>query len=223
MARWKQPIFALTLQLLMWSLIFFGWGLEDLAGFFAHPARVGLVVVGLVGIAFVVVVRPDVDPFRRGQRPVGRQRYLMGVFVAIMLFLAWFLPYGDRRGLLVFADASPWRYLGLALNASGGAIRLGGLRTLGKQFSGYVTLQENHQLVQSGIYSLVRHPMYLGTLLAFPGWALVLRSWLAVPLAGLIGLFVAVRIHYEEKLLAERFGSEFDAYRRRTWRLIPYL
>lgn len=219
----KTLLFPLLAQVAVWFLIFAGWGLDAFGGFFAHPARAALVGVTLGATAFMLVAVPDMDPFRQGTRPVGRQRGLLALFVATLIFLAWWLPYGDRRGRLVFADSDLLRYVGLVIHITGASIRLLGLWTLGRQFSSYVTLQENHQLVQSGIYSLVRHPIYLGLLLAFPGWALVFRSWLAVPLVGLMGAYVAARMHQEERLLAERFGAEFDAYRRRTWRLLPYL
>lgn len=55
------------------------------------------------------------------------------------------------------------------------------------------------------------------------GVALVFRSWLTVPLVVLGTIFVLARIRQEEKLLGEHFGAEFDVYRRRTWRLFPYL
>jgi protein-S-isoprenylcysteine O-methyltransferase Ste14 len=97
------------------------------------------------------------------------------------------------------------------------------VRELGKQFSAFVTLQVNHQLVQTGIYGWIRHPMYLGYLLVLPGIVLIFRSWLVIPVFVSSAIFVVVRIGEEEKLLAEHFGSEFDAYRRRTWLLLPYL
>ena len=97
------------------------------------------------------------------------------------------------------------------------------LRALGKQYSGYVTLQEDHQLVQTGIYGVIRHPIYLRALMVFVGLPLIFRSWLLLPLFVVGVLFVGYRIRQEEKLLAEHFGAEFEAYRRRTWRLLPYL
>lgn len=219
----KSAIAFPALILLIWTLFFAGWGFDDLASFFAHPARVGLVIVGVVAVAAGVIVCRDVHPFRRGQNPVGRQPYLLALVVPIMLSVFWFLPYADRRSLLVFGDGEAWRYVGLLLHVAGSAIRFAGLRTLGKQFSAYVTLQENHQLVQTGIYTVVRHPMYLGGLLAFTGLALIFRSWLVLPLLALIGPFLGWRIRQEEKLLREQFGAEFDAYRQRSWRLLPYL
>ena len=55
------------------------------------------------------------------------------------------------------------------------------------------------------------------------GIALVFRSWLTIPGSVLVTAFVLVRIPREEKLLAEHFKEEFAAYRRRTWRLVPYI
>ncbi|MFQ5695723.1 MAG: methyltransferase family protein, partial [Terriglobia bacterium] len=73
------------------------------------------------------------------------------------------------------------------------------------------------------IYGVIRHPIYLRALLVFVGLPLVFRSWLLVPTLLLGSLFVTLRIRQEEKLLAEHFGAAFDAYRQRTWRLLPYL
>lgn len=222
MTRSKGTAVGLLAQLLISGLVLVGWGLDDVRGFFAHAARAGLFVVAVLGTAFVVLSNPDVNPFRKGEKPVSGQAWLV-VFIPLTVFLAVFLPYADRRGLMVFPETNALRYFGLGLNAVGSAIRLTGLRTLGKQFSGYVTLQKDHQLIQSGIYGFIRHPMYLGVLLALPGFALAFRSWLALPLLVVFGALLLVRIEWEEKLLAEHFGAEFDVYRHRTWRLLPYL
>ena len=205
----------------MFSVILLGWGLDDLRGFFAHPARAGLLAVTMVNAGAALVFCSDAQPFRKGKQCVAN--WVLGLWIVFVLILACFLPFGDRRGLLVFARPDALRYVGLGLYAAGGAIRLVALQTLGKRFSGYVTLQENHQLVQTGIYRLIRHPMYLGILLVMPGAALVFRSRLAVPAFVLSAVFALARIRQEEKLLGDHFGAEFDAYRRRTWRLLPYL
>lgn len=220
----KKAAVGLLAQLgIVWIVLFLGWGLDDLGGFFAHPARAGLLGVFLLGTALVLGWRLDVQVFRKGQRPVGRQRWLLPALLAIGLSLIWFLPYGDRRGLLTFTDADALRWAGLVLYAVASAVALVALRTLGKHYSGYVTIQEDHQLVQSGIYGVIRHPIYLRGLLVMVGLPLIFRSWLVFPMVVCFALFVAARIRQEEKLLGETFGAEFDAYRRRTWRLFPYL
>ncbi|MDA2912868.1 isoprenylcysteine carboxylmethyltransferase family protein [Acidobacteriia bacterium AH_259_A11_L15] len=220
----KKASLGLLLQVtLAFVLMFFGWGWDDLGGFFAHPARAGLLAIALVGLVCMFVWRLDIQVFRRGPRPVGRQRWLLAGLMAFGLFLVWFLPYGDRRDVLTFTGADLLRYVGLALYAGGTVLAFAALRALGKQYSGYVTLQEDHRLVQTGIYGLIRHPIYLRGLLVFLGLPLLFRSWLVVPLFVFGLVFVALRIRQEEKLLAEHFGAEFEAYRRRTWRLLPYL
>ena len=197
------------------GLILTSWGWDDWRGFFAHPARAALLGVLVLGIIPVLAGWVEVKVFRKGKKPVGRQRWLLAGVMVLMLGLIWFLPYGDRRGLLTFAGSETMRYSGLALYTVGNALALVALRALGKQYSGYVTLQDDHQLVQAGIY--------LRGLLMGLGLPLIFRSQLVFPFLAFIMVFVAVRIRQEEKLLAEQFGAEFDAYRRRTWRLLPYV
>ncbi len=205
------------------GLILTGWGWDDWRGFFAHPARAALLGVLVLGIVPVLAGWVEVKVFRKGKKPVGRQRWLLAGVMVLMLGLIWFLPYGDRRGLLSFAGSEAMRYAGLALYTVGNVLALVALRALGKQYSGYVTLQDDHQLVQTGIYGVIRHPIYLRGLLMGLGLPLIFRSQLVFPFLAFIVVFVAVRIRQEEKLLAEQFGAEFDAYRRRTWRLLPYV
>jgi protein-S-isoprenylcysteine O-methyltransferase Ste14 len=133
------------------------------------------------------------------------------------------LPYGDRRGWLVHHGPDALRYLGLLLYAAGNALAFAAVKTLDKQYSGYVTLQDDHRLVQHGIYGVIRHPIYLRMLFVGVSVPLIFRSWLWVPFLLVIVGIVAYRIRAEEKLLAMQFGAEFEAYRRRTWRLIPFV
>jgi protein-S-isoprenylcysteine O-methyltransferase Ste14 len=134
-----------------------------------------------------------------------------------------FLPFGDRRGLLTFTDWAALRWAGIVLVVVGTTIRLAGVWSLGKQVSGHVTIQEDHQLVQTGIYRHLRHPMYLGFVIMNPSLALIFRSWLVFPFLIWTLIFVLLRIGQEERLLGEHFGSEFESYRRRTWRLVPHI
>ncbi len=134
----------------------------------------------------------------------------------------FFFPFADRRAFLVI-EAGKWRYIGLALFLAGATVRVLAARTLGRQFSGLVTVQERHRLVQTGIYGVIRHPMYLGLLMTLPGFGLIFRSWLALPLFLVAVAFVFLRVQQEEDLLRRHFGQEFDAYCQRTRRLIPFL
>ena len=81
--------------------------------------------------------------------------------------------------------------------------------------------QPGHALLTSGIYSIIRHPSYLGLFINALGWALAFRSVVGVLLALLTLVPLVGRIVAEERLLQSQFGSEYDAYRARTSRLIP--
>lgn len=198
-----------------------GWGLDDPGGLFRNPARAAYVGLAVFGSLSVFVPRLNVQPFAQGSQVVGRkltQAYLVSGIVLLL-----FLPCADRRGWLVFADSPELRWAGVALALLGSAVRVAGLWWLGKQFSGYVTLQQNHQLVQQGIYRYVRHPMYLGAVIATTGLGLVFRSWLVFAILIWNLVFVLLRIGQEERLLGEHFGTEFASYRRHSWRLFPHV
>ena len=203
-------------------LVLLGWGFDKLPALFLNPARGGLAVVVLIGATAVVFSRVDFHPQRRGTTPVGNQSVQLGILLLFSLALLWFLPFADRRNILTLKH-SYWRYVGLLLCCTGLAVRIEALKTLSKQFSAYVTLQLNHRLVQHGIYAGIRHPLYLSLLLIPTGVALVFASLLALPILVLAAAFVFDRMQKEERLLAAHFGSEFEDYRRRSWKLIPFL
>lgn len=219
----KSPLGLLVQSALGLTIMLAGWGFDDLGGFFAHPARAGLLVVSLLSLAFVIVKRIDLQVFRKGARPLGRQRIVLALAMGVSIVLIWLLPHGDRRGWLTFEVADALRYVGLVLHAGGNVLAFLAVRALGKQYSGYVTLQDDHQLVQTGIYGVIRHPIYLRALMVSVGLPLVFRSWLVLPTVVLVVLFVNLRIRMEEKLLAEHFGEAFDVYKQRTFRLLPYV
>jgi protein-S-isoprenylcysteine O-methyltransferase Ste14 len=113
------------------------------------------------------------------------------------------------------------RWLGVALYAVGGALRLWPVYVLGNRFSGLVAIQPGHTLVTAGIYGVIRHPSYLGLFVNALGWGLAFRSGVGVLLALATLVPLVGRIVAEERLLQTQFGREYDAYRARTSRLIP--
>lgn len=106
---------------------------------------------------------------------------------------------------------------GGALVVVGIAIYFGAVMALRKGF-------KEGRLVTSGLYSLVRHPLYASHMLfVVPGIALLLRSWLLLPMP--LYMYVAFRILIpaEDRTLRERFGQEFERYRKRTNAIFPKL
>jgi protein-S-isoprenylcysteine O-methyltransferase Ste14 len=144
------------------------------------------------------------------------------VFALIGLLSAYLPAYTDRKGFWTL-DEDIVRWLGVVLFAAGGALRIWPVFVLGYRFSGLVAIQPGHRLVTTGAYGLIRHPSYLGLLISSLGWALAFRSGVGVLLTVLLIPPLLARIRAEERLLRRHFDGEYDAYRSRTWRLIPGL
>ncbi|TAM98685.1 MAG: isoprenylcysteine carboxylmethyltransferase family protein, partial [Rhizobiaceae bacterium] len=115
--------------------------------------------------------------------------------------------------------------LALGIIAAVGALVLFRLthKALGKMWSVSLQLKEDHRLVTTGVYRHLRHPMYSAFWLMAVAQALLLPNLLG-GLAGLVGfgLLFALRIGPEERMMEEAFGEEYRAYRKRTWRVIPF-
>ena len=84
--------------------------------------------------------------------------------------------------------------------------------------------KQNHKLVTTGIYRRLRHPMYSAFWLMALAQAFLLPNWIA-GLAGLVGFgtLFFLRLGPEEQMMEQTFGAEYEAYRRRTKRVIPFI
>ena len=114
----------------------------------------------------------------------------------------------DRQAVVLTIDGDVIRWIGVALYAAGGALRMWPVFVLGRRFSGLVAIQPGHELVTDGIYRTVRNPSYLGMLVLSLGWALAFRSLVGVLLALLMLIPLVVRIRAEEALLRSQFGAQ---------------
>jgi protein-S-isoprenylcysteine O-methyltransferase Ste14 len=199
------------------GLAIVGWG--GFGPFFSNPARIALVVAT---VAMVVVGLSSSVNLSTGEREDRSNRWVIGALGLIGVLSAWLPAYTDRKEFWVL-DGDAIRWLGVALYVVGGALRMWPVFVLGRRFSGLVAIQPGHALVTGGIYSHIRNPSYLGLLVLSLGWALAFRSGVGVLLAALNIPPIVARMRSEEKLLHAHFGEEYEAYRARTWRLIPGL
>ena len=199
------------------GLAILGWG--GFAAFFSHPALTALAIAlfALSGAALFAG-----GNLSSGEREDRSNRWVLVAFGLIGLLDGYLPAYTDRREFWTL-DGDTIRWLGVVLFAAGGALRLWPVFVLGHRFSGLVAIQPGHTLVTSGIYSVIRHPSYLGLLVNSLGWGLAFRSGVGVLLTALTIPPLLARIHAEERLLRTQFGDEYDTYRARTWRLIAGL
>jgi protein-S-isoprenylcysteine O-methyltransferase Ste14 len=192
-----------------------GWG--GPAAFFAHPPLVALALV-LASLAVAsYFTSGNLSP---GVREDRGNRWVLVAFAIIGAAQAYLPAYTDRMEFWTI-DGDAVRWLGVALFAGGGALRLWPVFVLGNRFSGLVAIQPGHTLVTGGIYGVIRHPSYLGMLVTTTGWALAFRSGVGLLLVALLVPPLLARIRAEESLLSSQFGDEYEAYRARTSRLLP--
>jgi protein-S-isoprenylcysteine O-methyltransferase Ste14 len=199
------------------GLAVLGWG--GFAAFFSHPA---LSVVAIATLVLSVVTIFSRVNLSAGEREDRDNRWVIAALVIIGLLEAYLPAYTDRKGFWTL-DGDNLRWLGVLLFIVGGVLRIWPVFVLGHRFSGLVAIQPGHTLVTTGLYSVIRHPSYLGLLVNALGWAFAFRSGVGVLLTVITIVPLVARIRSEETLLHTQFGAEYDAYRARTSRLIPGL
>jgi protein-S-isoprenylcysteine O-methyltransferase Ste14 len=183
-----------------------------------------LIVIGLLWLAWLVywLVSARGAKMTLWREPrLSEIRHRWPIWVAVLLFVAprWLPPILDRR-FLPPSEILP--AVGILIVAAGLGFSIWARVHLGRNWSGSVTVKENHTLVTSGPYARIRHPIYTGILLAFLGTALAVGEWRA--LLALILVFVAliIKSRTEEERMCATF-PHYDDYRRRTAALVPFV
>ena len=119
---------------------------------------------------------------------------------------------------LRFVPDSPWLVaLGLGIQVGAGLLGVSARRHLGRNWSGRIAIAQNHQLVTTGPYRVLRHPIYVAMIGMFAGSAIAIGKWHAVVGVALIVLAYARKIPSEEQSLRGVFGPAYEEYRRSRW------
>ena len=113
--------------------------------------------------------------------------------------------------------------LGILLTWAGLGLAIWARYHLGQYWSGRITLKEGHQLIRTGPYARLRHPIYTGLDLAVIGTGLVFDRWRCVAAVCVITIGFVIKAKREEALLAGQFGEAFVEHRKHTGFLLPKL
>ncbi len=138
------------------------------------------------------------------------------LLVAVGYGLAWY-------AVLQAPPSEPWR-IGLSAACFAPAIGFSwaGATALGRHWRVEAGLDRDHELVQSGVYSMVRHPIYTSMFFVVVATCMMAGPPYVLPVAALFYIAgTEIRVRAEEALLAERFGEAFQAYRRRVPAYLP--
>lgn len=153
----------------------------------------------------------------------GTSRFIqvVGVIFGVVLLLTALLnqfQIGIVEPHLVFTA------IGVVLMATGVALRVVAMRTLGKFFTRTLQIREDHHVVSDGIYRRVRHPGYLGDIVLFVSSGIATSNFITTVL--ILGMMLTAyvrRIAAEERMLTDQLGKEYSDYKARTWKLIPFV
>lgn len=156
---------------------------------------------------------------RSGESFVSRQAHVIAVNAALLLLILP-VPGLTRRFL---PDALALRAIGLACQAGSVALAVWARRHLGSNWSGEVRIANGHELVRSGPYRVVRHPIYTALVGMYIGTGLVSGEAHALVAFALVLLAYWRKIRLEERALAGAFPADHERYRGETWAWIPGL
>jgi protein-S-isoprenylcysteine O-methyltransferase len=107
---------------------------------------------------------------------------------------------------------------------AGLGLRVWSVITLGRFFTWFITVYEDHQVIRSGPFRFIRHPAYGGALVLFVATLVFLHAWVGAALSLVFQLFAYLRrIRYEEAMMVERLGEKYAAYMREVGALVPLL
>jgi protein-S-isoprenylcysteine O-methyltransferase Ste14 len=168
-----------------------------------------------------LAVSGGVKSVARLESVASRAGHVLPLFIAALLLVVPF------RGTFLDAHLLPASalvfFIGTGILLLGVAFMVWARITLGRNWSGMVTVKQDHELVQSGPYHFVRHPIYTGLLAGFLGTAVAegeVRSLLAVLI-----VFAALwrKLRLEERWMGETFGPAYVDYKTRVAALIPYI
>jgi len=162
------------------------------------------------------------------KRAVYRESRVQRLGYSLLLFVGCYLVFSERRfdypwspRLLPENAIVAWAAAVLCL--IGLAFSIWARFTLGRNWSGTVTLKEGHELILRGPYCFVRHPIYTGLFAMIVGTAIAYGH--VVGLIGVVLAFVSfwIKLGYEEQVLLKQFPEQYAAYQERVKRIIPFL
>ncbi len=137
----------------------------------------------------------------------------LSFFAVIIASLLEYLSYGRENLLISLAG------FGICLISY--TIRVVSIKQLGSNFSEDIEIKKDHELITTGIYKYIRHPIYLATLLLLVGFPFILNAYYSVLLAIPGVVIIYWRLILEEKILRQRFGRDYKRYSKKTKKLVP--
>jgi len=144
-----------------------------------------------------------------------------GLLEIVSLLLA---PVFNINGLGCLGNGARINRIGILMMIGGLTLRYLAAKTLGEFYTRTLLVTPEQQVIEQGLYRVVRHPGYLGILIASVGAGLATANWIVI-VTIMVTKFLGLgyRIYSEEEMLKAEFGDKYRAYMENTWRLIPFI
>lgn len=163
---------------------------------------------------------------RSVQRQSGGSRLLQSAIALVGVWLIFNFYDVITTGWLaarIVPQTADWIVGGAALTLAGILFAVWARVTLGGNWSGRVTIKENHELILRGPYGLVRHPIYTGFLLGLLGTAIAFGHVRCFVGVAIVGFSLWLKSQTEEQFMMRQFGARYVEYRQRVRALVPFV
>lgn len=164
----------------------------------------------------------------RGNKAIARHESVASRLLHLLpLLLSFYLLWAEQVPVQILNErllplASWVFWLGALITACGQLFAVWARQHIGRNWSGTVTIKHEHELVTTGPYAWIRHPIYTGLLLAIAGSALARGEWRGVLAVLIAWLALWRKLRLEERWMREMFGAQYEDYARRVPGLIPF-
>jgi len=205
-------------------------GFAAAAAFYLLPSVGNTAVLSHPQLWILIATALAVSAFQPAYRPFDRSapKHDRGTATQIV----WSVYVTQFVGIIEaiyfrYPDSFQWdaaTTAGLIAIIGGLALRTWAVLTLGRYFTWFITVYEDHKVIRIGPFRMIRHPAYCGAWVLFVGTMVFLHAWIGAALSLVFQLFAYVRrIHYEEAMMVEKLGDSYKQYIREVRALVPLL
>jgi protein-S-isoprenylcysteine O-methyltransferase Ste14 len=174
----------------------------------------------LAWCAYWLFAASNVKSTTREESPGSRAGHIVPLVIAGMLLWLPRVPFAFFDDTIIPRTPALY-FIGAAVVAAGLLFAVWARLYLGRNWSGTVTLKQDHELIRSGPYRYVRHPIYTGLLIAFVGSAIARDQWRGVIAVVIVYLALWRKLRLEERWMIETFGDAYRRFRAEVPALVP--